>query len=458
VKKTDETKTTAAADVAAKAGKGSELTSNLAKKLPKSSRAREHEAGEGASRKGLEHFRAAGEALIKAKKQCGHGKFGEWLKANVRCDHSQACRYMKLAREWSIIGAAPNMAAALRVLAEDADEPPHHTPNSDMIEAFTSKILGQMFYIRQDLGGIERLASERDKWDWDQIREGTLPKLRERPMTKKAANELAPGDRFEKAPGDVCTVLSVRHACPDRGGPWLQVKVSRPDAHATGGSRDWYVRLRPATVVRVFGPDEVLSDRAAPTRRKGDLIHVRTWAMSGSARIVCMANAGLRGKRCRVLRLSGWLVSAPMSDEARLASDWTRRLLDLIDKLGPADPFEMARDRLLELLEQARAEGVRSGVLDLYDETIRGVDAPRPRLTAGVAGVWSASADEDGVCLRSLNDPNEWTEITHDQTGAAAYAAAAKVWEQMQHAKTRREASDMLHAAGCRLHGFCAMD
>jgi hypothetical protein len=59
-----------------------------------------HAAGEGATRKGLEHFRAAGEALIKAKKRCGHGKFGEWLKANVRCDHSQACRYMKLAREW----------------------------------------------------------------------------------------------------------------------------------------------------------------------------------------------------------------------------------------------------------------------------------------------------------------------------------------------------------------------
>jgi hypothetical protein len=31
----------------------------------------EHEAGERATRKGLEHFRAAGEALLKAKKQCG---------------------------------------------------------------------------------------------------------------------------------------------------------------------------------------------------------------------------------------------------------------------------------------------------------------------------------------------------------------------------------------------------
>jgi hypothetical protein len=34
-----------------------------------------HEAGEQTTWKGLEHFRKAGEALMKAKKQCGQGKW-----------------------------------------------------------------------------------------------------------------------------------------------------------------------------------------------------------------------------------------------------------------------------------------------------------------------------------------------------------------------------------------------
>jgi hypothetical protein len=60
----------------------------------------EHRAGFGAMRKGLEHFRAAGEALIKAKKQVGHGKWGDWLKENVRCSQDMCNRYMRLARNW----------------------------------------------------------------------------------------------------------------------------------------------------------------------------------------------------------------------------------------------------------------------------------------------------------------------------------------------------------------------
>jgi hypothetical protein len=102
----------------------------------------EHEAGEGAARKGLEHFRAAGEALLKAKRAVGHGNWGDWLKKNIRCDHSQACRYMKVAREWSNIGAAPNLASALRALTEDAEEPRQPTPYSDMMDAFVSRLQG----------------------------------------------------------------------------------------------------------------------------------------------------------------------------------------------------------------------------------------------------------------------------------------------------------------------------
>lgn len=58
----------------------------------------EHAAGEEATRAGLEHYRAAGEALLKAKKQCGHGKWLAWLAKNVKCSDRQARRYMALAK------------------------------------------------------------------------------------------------------------------------------------------------------------------------------------------------------------------------------------------------------------------------------------------------------------------------------------------------------------------------
>lgn len=83
-----------------------------------------HEAGEGAARQGLEHFRAAGEALLKAKAQCAHGKWLAWLEKNIRCGRTQAWRYMALAKcsvtehldeQWRIIsGNAP-----------DDDDPPN---------------------------------------------------------------------------------------------------------------------------------------------------------------------------------------------------------------------------------------------------------------------------------------------------------------------------------------------
>jgi hypothetical protein len=58
----------------------------------------EHQAGEAATRKGLAHFRAAGEKLLRAKAQCEHGKWLPWLEANVRFDRRTATNYMNLAR------------------------------------------------------------------------------------------------------------------------------------------------------------------------------------------------------------------------------------------------------------------------------------------------------------------------------------------------------------------------
>jgi hypothetical protein len=60
----------------------------------------EHAGVEGAVRKSLEHARTAGEALLRAKKQCGHGNWLPWLKANVQCSPKTATGYMRIAREW----------------------------------------------------------------------------------------------------------------------------------------------------------------------------------------------------------------------------------------------------------------------------------------------------------------------------------------------------------------------
>jgi protein gp37 len=82
----------------------------------------EHEAGEGDARKCLEHFRNAGEALIKAKGRCGHGKFLKWLEKNVPLSRQQVSSYMRVAREWDKCKAALHLADALRLLTEDGPE------------------------------------------------------------------------------------------------------------------------------------------------------------------------------------------------------------------------------------------------------------------------------------------------------------------------------------------------
>jgi hypothetical protein len=88
----------------------------------------EHEAGEVATRKGLAHFRAAGEALLQAKKKCGHGNWLPWLKANVRFDRMTASRYMRVAASWAKCNTALHLADALRLLTEDADGDGEPTP------------------------------------------------------------------------------------------------------------------------------------------------------------------------------------------------------------------------------------------------------------------------------------------------------------------------------------------
>ena len=201
------------------------------------------------------------------------------------------------------------------------------------------------------------------------------------------------------------------------------------------------------------------------------MIHVKVWSGSRSATITDMTNAGKRGKLCRILRVSGtpWHGGANLTPEQKHILDWSDRLLFACLALAPgADAegrlvfdadFDAATAPIRAVVASARVFSVPEWACAAYDETIKGIRAPRPRLSAGVQGKWSAGADETGISLRRHDDINEWSEITpHDQTGPRAYEIAAKVWDRVKLAKSMHEATDILRMAGAKLHGYCAMD
>lgn len=73
--------------------------------------------------KGLERFREAGDALLKAKEKCGR-KWLKWVAANLQFSHDTANRYMNLAKKWDEekLRSVRNLTDALRLLTEDPTE------------------------------------------------------------------------------------------------------------------------------------------------------------------------------------------------------------------------------------------------------------------------------------------------------------------------------------------------
>ena len=201
------------------------------------------------------------------------------------------------------------------------------------------------------------------------------------------------------------------------------------------------------------------------------MIHVKVWSGSRSARITNMDNAGKRGQFCNVLRISGtpWSPNGNgLAPEDRQALDWSQRVFDACYALAPSADhggilveadYWAVRKIVCDLVQEARAAGVPEWACAVYDETCKGIHAPRTPLSAGVPGKWSGHADETGISLLALDDINEWAEITpHDQAKARAYEIAAKVWPKVQAAKTLSQAADILRTAGAKLHGYCRMD
>src|SRR5262249_27309324 len=67
----------------------------------------EHQAGEEATRRGLEHYHRAGLKLLEAKKRCGHGNWLPWLKKHCPgIPERTARRYMRFAESATVADSA----------------------------------------------------------------------------------------------------------------------------------------------------------------------------------------------------------------------------------------------------------------------------------------------------------------------------------------------------------------
>lgn len=89
---------------------------------------REHEAADRSRTEALEHFRAAGAALLEARHLCPHGTWLKWLADNVRCGKTQAYRYIAWA-ELPVTGTLDEQEAAWRRISGNA--PADDSPQDD---------------------------------------------------------------------------------------------------------------------------------------------------------------------------------------------------------------------------------------------------------------------------------------------------------------------------------------
>lgn len=200
-------------------------------------------------------------------------------------------------------------------------------------------------------------------------------------------------------------------------------------------------------------------------------IHVQTWQGSGSAQITDMTNAGKNGKVCRVVRVQGWYNttcgSSETHPEAAKAHRQTGRVMAYLAKLATGDicghacdMVEADFDAVVKDIAAILSDDDATSHVTIQAGEIKGIKAPRPVLTAGIQGKFSASADEEGITICDHVDQHNLPKMItpHGQTGNKAYKLAAKVWAAVEKATSFREAGDILSAAGCRLHYYCSMD
>lgn len=79
------------------------------------------DAADKAAKNTLERYKEAGEALAKAKKKCGHGKWIPWLKRNGISTRT-AGRALKVFASWAKLANLANLSEAMKVMADAGEE------------------------------------------------------------------------------------------------------------------------------------------------------------------------------------------------------------------------------------------------------------------------------------------------------------------------------------------------
>jgi hypothetical protein len=177
------------------------------------------------------------------------------------------------------------------------------------------------------------------------------------------------------------------------------------------------------------------------------MIHVRTWSGSQTVLVTEMTNAGKRGKTCRTIHAG---FRGRVGDDAAGYGEWLHAINDVLPHLDAAETtFDDAATYLRALA------GIAD--LELREETIRGVDAPLPALSAKGA-TWGASADDSGVHVADLADRANEPRSLSRGSAARAYKIAAKVFPTLRPEMSYHEVVAALETAGVDLHSYCAMD
>lgn len=185
------------------------------------------------------------------------------------------------------------------------------------------------------------------------------------------------------------------------------------------------------------------------------MIHVQTWTGATSGRITDMTNARKRGKTCDVIRFSGWNPygeGEPYETIRNTCYDIRRWLESL-----PADSdFATVA---AELERRVNAAGLPEHACAAYRETIRGVDAPLPVLTAsGPNDAWTASATIDGITIYDNKDQNNLPAVMVNGSIQKAYGIVAKHWDRVKACPTFHSVDQLFRELGLSTHYWCRMD
>jgi phage N-6-adenine-methyltransferase len=119
----------------------------------------EHDLGEDGCWNGAEHYRTAGEKLIRAREECGNRKFKPWLEKNIKPSRRRVYCYIELAKKWPAICVARDtdsnkaMRMVHSILAGKEENDAHVGHNSRAVEWYTPK--AYIDAARLVLGGID---------------------------------------------------------------------------------------------------------------------------------------------------------------------------------------------------------------------------------------------------------------------------------------------------------------